>query len=172
MKRIFLILLATILLPIGVTLGVGIPAAYAQTGNTYCADIEPGAECLNAWGGGPEVNVYNGVSADYNLFEIYSENSGAVQIIDSDGGPYDGACIGDYGNSSTDARAGLDPCGARNGSGAGWGTIMQEETAECPSGSVAFHDNHWGGYLSYDGTSNGDPFYVNSEETCFYINFP
>jgi hypothetical protein len=117
--------------------------------------------CLNAWGGGPDVNVSankpNGTPNNY--FELYAESDGYYELIAPNG-----ECIGDRGNSQQDAQAGLVPCGTGWGSNFKLGTY---QTGACPnSDSFSFLDNRWGGLLGPPaGWGNGSPFYLNKPAT-------
>jgi hypothetical protein len=166
MKRIALILAAA-LLPMGVVLAIGVPAAQAQSGYTYCGEIT--TVCINAWGGGPWVKVYNGDDAVNDDFTGIV-NGSYIQLEDTDGGAWNNTCIGDAYNESGYADTSLDPCSSS--SGAGWGTLMTAYGASVCGGSdlVAFKDKHWGGWLSPSGFSNGDLFYLNtSQPYCFFV---
>src|SRR5271168_1280463 len=106
MKARILVLLGALTLAIGLATGSG-EAAHAQTSLALCYFTD---YCLNAWNGGPEVNVY-GPAVQNDLFSQVTDSDGdtAFSFVGDDyNDPYDYDCISDYGNSSTDARAGLD----------------------------------------------------------------
>ena len=98
-------------------------ASYAESDNPgFCGDN--GYQCLNAWGGGPWVDVYTG-GVDNNdsnwEFSVYPwtglQGSNPVQI-DFDGattGPWSDSCVGDAYNESGYADTSLDPCGLFGG---------------------------------------------------------
>jgi hypothetical protein len=126
-----------------------------------------GNDCLNAWGGGPYVNVYTGgdETSDTNQnFMVIAENgdqNGTAEIMYTGHGSWNGRCIGDASNDSTLADVSLDAC-ARPGQTAGWGTQFTWGTSGCPSGTVWFHNNHWPGYLGPpDNAANGSHWYLN-----------
>jgi hypothetical protein len=141
------------------TLGLGpllmANPAYAgngtQAGNSlqWCLSSN---QCINAWFGGPQVNTYTPNVANNDFRAINdADNMTALQFQGN------GECIGDYGNSSTNARAGLNNNCA--GGTVAWGTNLQAST--CPGG-VEFYDLHWKGYLGPATTSgNGVAFYLN-----------
>lgn len=178
MRRLYRIgaLVGAILLPIGAVLATGMPSASALSGYQYCVyNTAGGAMCLNAWGGGPYVNVettQNPVIQN-NRFQILYEPDGNVELQFVGGGAWNDKCIGDAKNDSGLADTSLDPCGT-NGTGAGWGTQMQMQFGSggyCGT-DYAFYDWHWKGYLgpTSPGAANGSPFYLNkpsSTPICF-----
>jgi hypothetical protein len=113
--------------------------------------------CLNAWGGGPDVNVYT-TGHDHtpnNYFTVYPEPDGFWGIKAANG-----ECIGDRGNASGTASTGLVTCGS------GWGSnfvVGTYASGACPNGqSLQFYNEHWKGLLGPPADwSNGDPFYLN-----------
>lgn len=184
MRRLYRIgaLLGAILLPIGVVLATGTEAS-ALSGSQYCAVNTNGGElCLNAWNGGPFVNVEttNDSRIQNNRFQIRIENNGNVELQFVGGGAWNGQCIGDAYNKSGRADTSLDPCGdITNGNNSGWGTQLQEQTwgpgGPCLTNQVAFFDWHWKGYLGPKSASapNGSPWYLNkpsSTPICFFVN--
>ncbi len=143
--------------------------------------------CMNAWNGGPNVNMYNGNNSNEDFTEISVPqdcNHGKV----SDGGTY-GYCpftnhtmdqalvnqtivqlqdLNINSNYYADCVGGasgtgdLLPCGSPNGTGAGIGTIMVEySSADCYSDGAQGYlvDRYWGDY--YGGyawvSSGGNP---------------
>jgi hypothetical protein len=138
------------------------PAASAATGNGYCLIVPAGLpECLNAWGGGPYVNVETnpGPGIQNNLFEIIYEPDNFVELQFVGGGTWSGECIGDAKNLPGSANASLDPCGT-DGANAGWGT--QFRLYSMGSQGKAFYDMHWSGFLGpQTNPVNGSPFYLN-----------
>jgi hypothetical protein len=122
--------------------------------------------CLNAWNGGPGVNTYSpGVSHEY--FEYVGVSKGGTSYIEIKYVPT-GTCVGDAGNSESNARAVMnDPCGNPNtGAGAGWGTLFTQLVGSCPNGTY-MRNVHWnGGYLSYANwpqQSNNLAWYLNTQ---------
>jgi hypothetical protein len=115
--------------------------------------------CLNAWGGGPAVNTYTGGidrNDTHQNFNIIPNTAGGVDLQYTGAGPNNGKCIGDLGNSSTVAKAGLVPCFT------GWGTNFKiQQTCSDPS-LYTFANAHWKGFLGpVDNWVNGSPFYLN-----------
>jgi hypothetical protein len=163
MKRYRIIMVAIALLfPMATVLAPGTSEALSQ--NEYCASISGKWACLNAWGGGPHVNVYTGgPNHTANNYFIVEPNGTSVNILSTQGG----GCIGDASNIKDDAQAGLVSCGT------GWGSNFTESAHQCPNGTVGFFNNHWGGWLGpIGGFVNGSPFYLNKPATtpiCFEI---
>jgi hypothetical protein len=161
MKARILAILGAVILGIGSGI-VGGQAAYADPQAQYCNN----GYCLNAWNEGPYVNAYhtNVVNNDFSAFQ--NSSSGYENIEYTGPGPYQNQCIGDYGNSSTDARAGLGGF-CRSGQIA-WGANFQLEACNNGDSGWAFKNVHWGGYLTPNAHSNGSPFYLNSAtKTCY-----
>jgi hypothetical protein len=129
-----------------------------------------GSDCLNAWGGGPYVNVYTGgdENSDTNQhFMVINEvdqngnQTGTAEIMFAGNSSWNGQCIGDASNNSGLADVSLDAC-ATPSQTAGWGTQFTWGTSGCPSGTVWFHDNHWNGYLGPPANPvNGSHWYLN-----------
>lgn len=133
------------------------------SGYDWCEAGLPG-ECLNAWNGGPYVNTYRyGVNNDH--FSDFVDADGAIAVQFDGGGSYNGDCIGDYGNSKTDARAGLVGCGS---GGIGWGVNMIAYQCTSPQGNgVELWDEHWSAWVEV-GLNSGNPVYLNSSNpSCF-----
>lgn len=148
---------------------VASPALAAGSGNQWC--ISNGTytyliTCANAWSGGPAVDSYDASSLnnDFTLIEAPGTSNWALE--DTDGGAYSGYCLGDYGNSSSDARAGLVACpNVNTGSTGGWGSNFHLYSCEGSNGysGYYFYNNHWGEYLSPSGSwDNGDAMYLNT----------
>jgi hypothetical protein len=170
-------LVGAILLPIGAVLAIGIPEASAASGQQYCyiPQGESGVHaCLNAWGGGPWVDVSTNDNTRNNDFTyINNTNNENVELEFTGDGAWSGNCIGDAYNQSGQASTSLDGCGT-NGQGAGWGTQFIYITGGCPPGEVSFYNIHWGGYLGPpNGWVNGSHFYLNKPgQYCFlYSNY-
>jgi hypothetical protein len=162
MKRIITIVAITVA-SLGTVVGIGIPAAQAQSGYTW---EDPSGYYLNDWNGGGYVNQYSGYS-DNDLFTDVFHTSGTGMVF-TGGGGNNGDCIGDYGSSKTDARAGIVyPC--PGSSNPAWGSNLDELSCDNGTG-LAFYDYHWGGYIAPSGAGNGDAFYLNGAETCFIFS--
>jgi len=159
-------LVCAILLPFGAVLATGIPQASAAGGAEYCTG--PGGSdfwCLNAWNGGPFVNVFTGGpnGTPNNYFEDFCVvSTGICQIVDTGPNQSEGLCIGDAGNKSGNADTGLVGC-------TGWGTNFREQ--RCGIG-VSFYNVHWKGYLGPpDRPVNGSHWYLNKPGPwCFNTN--
>lgn len=166
--RIKIAVIATaIVLPVGTLLAFGASPALADYSDTQiCATV-----CVNAWYGGPAVNVYTAKGAVPNdEFAIHTLRNGNTYIQFVGGGPYSGQCVGDFNNNSGYADTGLDGCPS-NSSGGGWGTNFKE--ISCGNeGGLEFKNNHWGGYLAPGGNSNGDAFYLNVAKPYCFGFFP
>lgn len=147
-------------------LGIGSGGtAYAQDGpSQYCSS----GYCLNGWNGGPYVNAYTMNQANDD-FQVMA-NPGAPQYVNIvfDGFGDTGQCVSDYGNSSTDARAGL--YGQCQRGQIAWGANFQ--LIACNNGETwAFKNVHWGGWLTPNSHSDGSPFYLNSAtKTCYQVS--
>jgi hypothetical protein len=180
MRRLYRIgaLAGAILLPISAVLATATEAS-ALSGYQYCVyNTAGGPMCLNAWNGGPYVNVetISDSRIQNNRFEIVPEQNGNVELQFVGGGNWSGRCIGDASNDVHLAYTSLDACGGVNGSGAGWGTQFQLQTGTtgwfCPTGTYAFFNWHWHGYLGPTSptAANGTRFYLNkpsSTPICF-----
>jgi len=159
--------------PVTMTFGclaaVGPGAVGAIESTQYCGP-NFGSDCLNAWGGGPYVNVYTGgdenrdTNQHFMVIDEVDQNgnqTGNAEIMFVGNGSWNGQCIGDASNNSGLADVSLDGC-ARPGQNAGWGTQFTWGTSGCPSGTVWFHNNHWNGYLGPpDNPVNGSHWYLN-----------
>ena len=160
--RILMILGASILVISSGAGGRGV--AYAQSLDSYCTLSNI---CMNAWNGGPYIEVYNNPNVANDNFDV---NNFSI-FFGSTTGKYALACIGDAGNSPTDARAALDPGnGEECPNAAPWGGVFLESVCSLPNGTdgVSFYDYHWKGYLAPAGDGNGDAFYLNNPNTfCF-----
>ena len=175
MRRLYRIgaLVGAILLSIGTVLAIGIPEASAASGQQFCFN-NGGWACLNSWNGGPYVKVFTGGpnGTQNNYFTIIRTGS-YYGIEDTAGNAWNGRCIGDAKNDPHLADTSLDACGT------GWGTnfivFFGNGTNGCPTGSDAFYNNHWGGWLGPpDHWVNGSPFYLNKPSTgpayCFEVH--
>jgi hypothetical protein len=166
------VLAAAILLAIGVLPETGITEAGAVTFyDYYCTAGQGDVGCLNAWGGGPSVKVEtdSGPGIQNNRFQVLPVGNGNYQIQFIGGGTYNNDCIGDDGNISGNAAAGLVPCNTHTA--AGWGTIFRDRSNLCKGGLVAYYDSHWRGYIGPQMPFvNGTKFYLNNLGlVCFLI---
>lgn len=160
MKARMLVILGALIMAAGFVSGSG-GAAYAQGGDhQYCFDNY----CLNDWNEGLYVNAYTPSSANNNFTLI--QNGQYWNISYAGPGQYADLCVSDYGNSSTDARAGLDGnCSLGN---IAWGANFTKST--CMGNGVEFWNVHWGGYLAPASLSDGSAFYLNSStQACFAV---
>jgi hypothetical protein len=85
------------------------------------------------------------------------------------------ACLNAWGGGPfVNTYTGLVSCGTAPHN-EGWGTDMRMDSQVCPSGEVAFFDNHWGGYLGPpNGWVDGSHFFLNkpsSTPICFGVGF-
>jgi hypothetical protein len=163
MKARIRVILGALILAIGFGIGSG-EAAHAQTIQAqYCYDNY----CLNAWGGGPYVNAYTS-GVNNNNFLAFANSDGYETIAFDGGGTYNDQCVSDYGNSSTDARAGLD--GVCADGQIAWGANFT--VSGCGNSTYAFKNVHWGGWLEA-GSQDGDAFYLNtSTKHCYSVLGP
>ena len=144
------------------------------TSTQWCGP-NSGRDCLDAWFGGPWVNVYTGGPETFNTngqFMVIDENGdqNTSEIMFTGSGRWSGQCIGDAYNNSGDADTSLNPC-ALPGQTAAWGTQMTWGTSGCPSGEAWFKDNHWNGYLGpLTAGVDGSDWYMNRPSpTCFAL---
>ncbi len=171
-----------IILSIALVLGAGglataftaTPAFASGSGEQFCGVSGTTWFCLNAWGGGPSVNVYTGgPNTSNNDFTAYRTPQGHIELEFTGGGGDTGLCIGDYGNNPNNARTGLVEC-PTSGAG-GWGTQLQLQTAQgCVANTVVIYDYHDNAYIGApNGFQNGSPFYLNTQSSqCFYTYNP
>jgi hypothetical protein len=155
-------LLAACLLAIGFGSFLTANSASAQGTPELCGNQ---GVCLNAWNTGPDVNVYApNYSNDAFQYYYVGYNTWNIQYLGP--GSYYGDCVGDSSNDPYDARAGLySDC--LNGHVA-WGANFTIASQGCGANQVAFHNNHWGGWLAPSGPIAGDSFYLNNpHEYCF-----
>jgi hypothetical protein len=125
-------------------------AAYATQ---FCA--ASGQSCLNAWGGGPAVNVESPGASD-NTFQLQNFGGIYYQIQYINVGQYSSYCVGDYGNSQSSARAGL-VSGCQNPTD--WGVNYDTDT--CNNGNGDYFNNiHWTDWLGPQ-SGVGSAFYLN-----------
>jgi len=169
MKRRILVVLGASILAISLGFG-GREVAYAQSGTAFCGYTN---ECMNAWGGGPNINVNNGVTANDYFAVSQSGNDYNIYFTGSSSSPYALDCIGDAGNSPTDARAALSQGNGQICPTAPWGGVFTERLCLLPNATagVAFYDTHWKGYLGPASGGNGAAFYLNSTNPiCFDLS--
>jgi hypothetical protein len=153
----------------------------------------PARYCINDWNGGTDIKsyAYNGGAVGNNKFSIFQDlnecNHGLttsscpwagtpsglpiVVFMLENGGTYNGYCIGDNGNSSTNASSGVVGCPSGSGTG-GWGDnfiAVSPSIAGCSSGYSAFYNLHWNSSWSTlnvglgTANGNGDQIYNNSD---------
>jgi hypothetical protein len=176
MKRV-LWRLTPVFLVLALGLTAGSAGAVTNIGNNWC--IGNSSDCVNAWGGGPQVNVYTGgttANGDF-LATTDSNDTANYMLFTNIGAPYYDDCIGDNGNSQTSARAALVGCpGALGGNtaGDGWGTHMVPYVAPyCASGYTAWYDVHWQDWLGpVAGYGNGSAFYLNKQTPYCFRTYP
>ena len=170
MRSRIIAMLAACLLTISLGSIVIANPSYAATEYEYCATNA----CLNAWNGGPEINVYplsQGI-ANSHFIAVTNTISGYtnIQFVGNSNSSYNDDCIGDLGNSSTDARAGLySNCEAGT---VAWGANFVETSQFCPGSEVSFYNVHWQAYLGPADLTTGDAFYLNKPDPgleCFSI---
>lgn len=159
-------LAGAVILAVGAVLATGTSEASAANPLTgqWCWDStgNGGWVCLNAWNGGPQVNVSTNANTRNNDFALIVNSSGYNELQFVGGGNYSGYCIGDLNNQSGQASAGLVPCGNDGVNQAGWGTSLQGTQNGCFAGQAAFKDVHWKGWIGPpSGWSNGSHFYLN-----------
>ena len=161
-SRIFMVL-GALTLVIGVGIGnAGVASADSQY--QYCNN----GYCLNAWNEGPYVDAYHTNVVNNDFFVYLNLNTTWWNIKYTGPGGFQGMCIGDYGNTSGDARAALENC--QGGSVPWGGNFDQVECTNSTGGfaGYAYKDIHWKGWLTPNSHSDGSPFYLNSQTpTCF-----
>ena len=164
-------LLCTMLtLAFGGSMALRTGAASASVNTQISFQYCHGNACLNAWNGGPAIKVYSPGAAN-NDFYVYLylnyENGNEAYSLEATidgpiGGSYNGYCIGDAGNSSRNASAGLVPCWNAIGGTGGLGISFKIDNTDCPLGEMALYNIHWRGYLGPpSGYSNGADWYLN-----------
>jgi len=168
MKARILAIFGALALALAIGFGVGGgEAAHAQGEEQVC---DGSNYCLNAWNNGPDVNAYTGGVLN-DEFYVYNPGTGYVniQFAGADGGNYVSDCVGDLGNSSTDARAGLYSNCTGSDAQVAWGANFTEHSCTVAGESgEAFKNVHWGGWLAPASESDGAAFYLNSgNEDCF-----
>ncbi len=126
--------------------------------------------CLNAWGGGPFVNVSTNDDTANDAFAIIAGNSGNEVSLDFDiygSGGWSNTCVGDAYDMSDNNTTSLDVC---PGVGSpGWGTSFTATTCTNSLGAgYIFKNTHWNKYLAPLEYSNGVSFWLdNSTPQCF-----
>jgi hypothetical protein len=140
------------------------PGAHAASGQCLYWPDSGHPTALNAWNGGPFVNVYHSCAYPNDAFFVIAvPNSNYVQIRFQGDSGWAGRCVGDAYNDPNNASTSLDAC-----SPAGWGTLFIERTSGCSSGQVAFKNAHWSAVTGHDtflgppdNYIDGSPFYLN-----------
>lgn len=161
-KNKIAIVSSAIVLVSGTLLAFGGGQTLAATGydTQLCVNNGTTNACMNAWGGGPAVDVFTVMGSEPNdEFYVGNLNNGNSYLEYMGGGTYNHLCVGDFNNSSTAADAGLDPCPTNSYSG-GWGTNFTIVGGPSGEGTV-FKNNHWGGSLAPGSFTNEVPFYLN-----------
>src|SRR5579875_1199153 len=149
--------------------------------------------CLNDWNGGSSIKGYaydNGTIANSKVgvyLNTYACNGGyttsscpwagtpsgyPIVVIEIMNGLHNGSCVGDYGNSSSDAAAGIVGCPSSGSTGGGWGDQFIATTftgnASCVN-SNGYINIHWNSSWSPSDVGlgglngNGSQVYVNSD---------
>ncbi|HSW80601.1 MAG TPA: hypothetical protein VLG47_07530 [Candidatus Saccharimonadales bacterium] len=168
-KRIALVSTTAIVLASGVGLTVGSSTAFAASGSQYCTTT-PYVACLNAWNGGPFVNVYTARGTTNNDFTVFQVNGIWAIKYTGDNGAV-GRCVGDANNDPNLAYTSLDVCPTPGDSG-GWGTNFDVDPG-CGTGKVAFKNRHWpNGWLKPNANQNGAKFYLNGPTRVCYTIYP
>jgi hypothetical protein len=151
------------------TVGLMVIAQAAPAAPAYASgsrqQICYGSQCINAWNTGPAVETFPpNTSNDYFYEVITTTGNTGIQFEGSGNSSQD--CIGDWNNSSTDAKAGLySNCGTTQPA---WGANFR--AVGCANGGIAFYNLHWKGYLGPQYTpGTGVAFYLNKPTPyCFY----
>ena len=140
--------------------------SFAASGSQFCTTT-PAVACLNAWGGGPWVYVYQGRGGSNNDFTLGYDSTTHTEFIRyTGGGPWNNKCIGDAYNKSGDNNASLDPCPSGSYTG-GWGTNFYQQL--CANGGYQFYNLHWKGYLYPALYDNGAQYLLgNGTPACFH----
>lgn len=128
--------------------------------NTDTYEETPIAPCLNDYTGSS--NLIKAYLPGYSDEALQEQNySGSNwQIYD----PYTGGCVGDYGNSSSDAKAaGLGSGSCPSGGNAGWGTIFTK-VSSCSGYADTLRNSHWAGDLDV-AVADGSQAYLNNSST-------
>ena len=188
MKARLITMLGALIVAVGMLTGPVASPAFASTPE-QCDDGVPASKCLNLWngaGGSGYINAYtSGVANDNVRLQFLPGRCNSIDGYDSDdyqtanNCPYNGVpagllvfqmvdgagqCLGDYGNSSTDARlGGFDTCNnTGTGFGGGWGTVFFIGPSYCGiPGPDQYASFHWpNGGVGYN-DSNGSAVYEN-----------
>jgi hypothetical protein len=154
------VIASVIVLTAGSLLAFGSGHALAVTGGQYCG----GDACINAWGGGPWVNVETSMGAAPNdEFYIGHLNNGNTYVEFVGGGQWSGWCVGDAHNDPHNIFTSLEQCPTNSNSG-GWGTNFKEVDSE---DGFALKNIHWEGYM-VPGGGNGSNFVLNGNTPYYY----
>ncbi len=159
-----------------IVLAAGIPLAFITNpvfatpeSYSFCNPPSGTMGCINAWGGGPWVNLEVSPYWNYNdWFSLLSAGSGNVELDYTGPGSWAGNCVGDAYNNSGYADASLDECPSSGD--AGWGTNMKAYSCSDGEGDYGYdlYDNHWGGYVGAN-FGNGNHIYLNVwSPTCWF----
>lgn len=144
------------------TVGINALSASAAATPELCVGtvnglvINPFAPCADAYGNGGSLIKSYQPGATWENVQMQSLGNGQWQLYDVN----TGLCLGDNGNSQTDAKIGDTDLCPTSGS-AGWGTVFRFFTqAGCGSGPGALFNNHWQGDIT-GSVTNGSQWYLN-----------
>jgi hypothetical protein len=160
------------ILAMDLTAGGASAASAASAGTGAQWDANNTGNYANAWGGlsgSRQINTYRGQTANNDFEDVLDPGSGYINLEFSGVLVIGGACIADFGNSSTSARAGLYDCS----NGTPWGANFRETS--CTAGGhfgEEFYDVHWKGWLGPSGSSNGDAWYLNKPAPYCLAEYP
>jgi hypothetical protein len=134
--------------------------AQASSSRQYCIKSLSGLACLNAWNGGPYVNVYQHTGAINNYFWWHKAYNGHYMLTAT--GTYNtrwnGQCIGDASNNPSFYDTSLDQCPSTlTSAGGGWGTNFYPPVncSNAYGSGIAFRNVHTGYYLAPGDYQNG-----------------
>jgi hypothetical protein len=169
MKARILVIVGTLILVIGSGIGIGSGgAAFAQSGqDQWCwEENELDMMCLST--NGDSVVVGSPGSASNIFFVTENSETGFINMVYQGVGAASNECVSDYGNSSTDARAGLN--GYCLSGEIAWGANFELYNCGPDDSGFAFKNVHWGGWLAPASENDGAAFYLNSStEQCFTV---
>lgn len=125
-------------------------------------EADGGGGYMDAWDGGPYVNIYNSSNSNNDFTDWNSPANSAYSWWQGVGGK----CLADYGNSSSNARAGLVACSVSN---IPWGAnLTAYSCSESGAWGYELYDSHWGGWVTPNSGTTGAPIYLNSATaTCW-----
>jgi hypothetical protein len=170
--RAWLVSIATILVAIALPL---VYTAASASADSWCNSSGANEYCLQTNGGHvyacSQPNPNNGNCYSFaDEFDLQSDGLGdGLDQLLSDGS---GGCIGDYGNSSSNASTGLDSCPASGGN-AGWGTKFY--VGNCSNGigsGYTYVNYHWNAWLGPQSYSNNATEYLNKPSGYCFADLP